>query len=183
MEESLLFVTKYVYNLTCCFECVLLIPYMGLFTARAIDTHIQPVVLCLYIERLGTVLELVRWDPCRPGTCDNIVVMSSQALRTFTGPESVQDVTLRQQVEDRLATCRIDACAPSPPLRQPRPLVTLNRETMYGGETKSTYLVICLIHVLAVQAVWRTSINADFRRFSVTLLLPQLTHILDTILS
>lgn len=99
----------------------------------------SPLFVFLYLlERLGTVLELVRWNPCRPGTCDNIVVMSSQALRTFQGPESVQDVVLRQQVEARLATCRVDACAPSPPSR-PRSLI--NSSTGGGNtdeENKST---------------------------------------------
>lgn len=63
-------------------------------------------------DRLGTVLELARWDLTRPSTCNNLVLMGAGALHKFDAegvssvPESVQ-----QKIEARLDSCRVDANA------------------------------------------------------------------------
>lgn len=63
-------------------------------------------------DRLGTVLELVRWDLSRPSTCNNIVLMGASALQKYDKegktsiPKEVQD-----RIEARLRTCRPDANA------------------------------------------------------------------------
>ena len=63
-------------------------------------------------DRLGTVLELARWDLSRPSTSNNIVLMGASALRKFdtkgksTIPEDVQ-----ARIEARLRMCRPDANA------------------------------------------------------------------------
>lgn len=56
------------------------------------------------------MLELVRWDISRPGTCDNLVVISTNALKKFekNGREGIEPA-VRQQIEGRLASCRKDA--------------------------------------------------------------------------
>ena len=55
--------------------------------------------------RLGTVLELVRWDLAGPSTCDNLVLMSAHAMKRFdeTGREGIPEVT-RKRIENRLAS-------------------------------------------------------------------------------
>lgn len=64
----------------------------------------------LYAGRLGVTLELVRWDRQKPGTCDNLVLMSSNSMKQFekTGPEGL-DATIKRQIERRLGTCRAGA--------------------------------------------------------------------------
>ena len=60
-------------------------------------------------ERLGTVLELVRWDLTKPANCHNLVIMCTKALQKFDkdGKASVPDV-VQQIIESRLESCRID---------------------------------------------------------------------------
>jgi len=61
-------------------------------------------------DRLGTVLELARWDMSRPSTCNNLVLMGVSALQKFdkdgkaTIPKDVQ-----ARIEARLQSCRPDA--------------------------------------------------------------------------
>ena len=63
-------------------------------------------------DRLGTVLELTRWDMGQPSTCNNIVLMGATALQRYdkdgkaTIPEEVQ-----AKIETRLQSCRPDAKA------------------------------------------------------------------------
>ena len=67
-------------------------------------------------ERLGTVLELNRWDKGRPATPNNLVLMSVKSAQKFEkdleelgdGREGV-DVQIRRRVEARLALCVLDA--------------------------------------------------------------------------
>ncbi|KAL7543446.1 hypothetical protein ACHAXR_012748 [Thalassiosira sp. AJA248-18] len=67
-------------------------------------------------ERLGTVLELYRWDKRRPATPNNLVLISSKSAQKFEkdfdefgdGREGV-DAQLRRKVEARLAMCVLDA--------------------------------------------------------------------------
>ena len=60
-------------------------------------------------DKLGTVLELVRWDLSKPSRCDNFVLMGSRALKLFDvgQHDSVPEVS-RQKIEERLRSCRID---------------------------------------------------------------------------
>ena len=60
-------------------------------------------------DKLGTVLELVRWDLTKPSTCDNLVLMGVRALKKFDeeGQASVAALT-RQKIEERLRSCRLD---------------------------------------------------------------------------
>ena len=61
-------------------------------------------------ERLGTVLELVRWDLTKPANCHNLVIMCTKALQKFDkdGKASVPDV-VQKTIESRLESCRIDS--------------------------------------------------------------------------
>ena len=67
-------------------------------------------------ERLGTVLELHRWDKCRAASPNNLVLMSVKSANKFEkdfeelgdGREGV-DAHVRKRVEARLATCVLDA--------------------------------------------------------------------------
>ena len=67
-------------------------------------------------ERLGTVLELHRWDKSRPATPNNLVLMSLKSAQKFEkdfeelgdGKEGV-DVDVRKKIEARLAMCVLDA--------------------------------------------------------------------------
>jgi len=70
-------------------------------------------------NRLGTVLELVRWDLRRPSSCDNLVLMCSHAIRKYAsedqeangdghGGRSLIPEPVRLRIEERLSTCRID---------------------------------------------------------------------------
>ncbi|KAI2489955.1 ThiF family [Fragilaria crotonensis] len=60
-------------------------------------------------DKLGTVLELVRWDLTKPSRCDNLVLMGCRALKKFDvdNQESVPE-NVRQKIEQRLRSCRID---------------------------------------------------------------------------
>jgi tRNA A37 threonylcarbamoyladenosine dehydratase len=61
-------------------------------------------------DRLGTVLELVRWDNGKPSYCNNLVLMGSAALPKFDKPggkEALSD-KVRSTIETRLASCSID---------------------------------------------------------------------------
>eukprot|EP00980_Cylindrotheca_fusiformis_P020741 scaffold7745_cov103-Cylindrotheca_fusiformis.AAC.2 len=57
--------------------------------------------------RLGTVLELVRWDLSKPATSDNLVLMCTHALKAFDerGKSSVPE-DIQRRIEMRLAACR-----------------------------------------------------------------------------
>jgi hypothetical protein len=57
--------------------------------------------------RLGTVLEMVRWDLSKPATCDNLVLMSNHALKAYDeqGRANIPDNVLKR-IEERLAACR-----------------------------------------------------------------------------
>jgi len=67
-------------------------------------------------DRLGTVLELHRWDKSRPATPNNLVLMSIKSAQKFEkdfeemgdGREGV-DAEIRKKVEARLAMCVLDA--------------------------------------------------------------------------
>eukprot|EP00578_Thalassiosira_sp_NH16_P013235 CAMPEP_0181125970 /NCGR_PEP_ID=MMETSP1071-20121207/27352_1 /TAXON_ID=35127 /ORGANISM="Thalassiosira sp., Strain NH16" /LENGTH=533 /DNA_ID=CAMNT_0023211485 /DNA_START=12 /DNA_END=1611 /DNA_ORIENTATION=+ len=67
-------------------------------------------------ERLGTVLELHRWDVGRPATPNNLVLMSVKSAQKFErdfdelgdGREGV-DAEVRRKVDARLAMCILDA--------------------------------------------------------------------------
>ena len=66
-------------------------------------------------DRLGTVLELVRWDISKPSDSSNLVLMGQKALQKFDeayaqcgdGRESVP-VDVRKKIEARLASTRVD---------------------------------------------------------------------------
>lgn len=61
-------------------------------------------------ERLGTVLELARWDLSKPSVCQNLVLMGTKALLKFDedGRDSVP-LDVQRTIENRLQSCRIDA--------------------------------------------------------------------------
>lgn len=60
-------------------------------------------------DKLGTVLELVRWDLTKPSRCDNLVLMGSRALKKFdAGHQESVPADVRQRIEERLRSCRID---------------------------------------------------------------------------
>lgn len=67
-------------------------------------------------ERLGTVLELHRWDKCRPASPSNLVLMAVKAAQKFEkdfeelgdGRKGV-DAEVKRRVEARLAMCVLDA--------------------------------------------------------------------------
>ena len=58
--------------------------------------------------RLGTVLELVRWDMSKPSTCDNLVMMSAHAMKQYDemGRDCVSE-EIQNRIEQRLASCRL----------------------------------------------------------------------------
>lgn len=63
--------------------------------------------------RLGTVLHVVRWDRCKPSTCDNLIVICANVLPHYEpNPTLYQrekiDPTIRQSILERLASCRVD---------------------------------------------------------------------------
>jgi hypothetical protein len=61
-------------------------------------------------DRLGVVLCLARWDEQRPGTCDNLVLVSANFLKRFDqvdGKEQIP-VTIQQRIQERMAQCRLD---------------------------------------------------------------------------
>ena len=73
---------------------------------------------CVSGETLGTVLQLSRWDYSKPANCQNIVLLGVKAMKAFNdgfaktgdGRESVPSV-IRQRIESRLATCKVDCRA------------------------------------------------------------------------
>lgn len=63
--------------------------------------------------RLGTVLQLARWDWSKPSTCDNLVLLSAAVLKHFDSCDpnlykEQMDPSKRESIEKRLALCRID---------------------------------------------------------------------------
>ena len=60
--------------------------------------------------RLGTVLNLVRWDLSKPSTCNNLVLMSVGAMQRFDqdGTEGLSAL-VRQRIEARLASTFVDS--------------------------------------------------------------------------
>lgn len=63
-------------------------------------------------DRLGTVLELTRWDMTRPSTCNNIVLMGVRALQKFgkDGKATIPEAS-QARIETCLQSCRADANA------------------------------------------------------------------------
>jgi hypothetical protein len=60
-------------------------------------------------DRLGTVLELVRWDMTKPSTCDNIVLMGLSALQKYeAGGKSAFSAEIQFTISARLTLCRDD---------------------------------------------------------------------------
>lgn len=61
-------------------------------------------------DRLGTVLELVRWDSAKPSCCNNLVLMGGPAIVKFdkSGRDSIP-LPIQKMIEDRLATCNVDS--------------------------------------------------------------------------
>ena len=58
--------------------------------------------------RLGTVLELARWDMNKPSTCDNLVMMSAKALKKYDEQgRAWLSEEIQQRIEQRLASCRL----------------------------------------------------------------------------
>ena len=63
-------------------------------------------------DRLGTVLELVRWDITKPSNCTNIVLMGSSALQKYdAGGKMTIPPDIQSTINARLALCRADAYA------------------------------------------------------------------------
>jgi hypothetical protein len=60
--------------------------------------------------RLGTVLQLARWDTQRPSTCDNLVLISVNALKKFDAPCGKDKIppVVQKRIESRLQTCHLD---------------------------------------------------------------------------
>jgi tRNA threonylcarbamoyladenosine dehydratase len=60
-------------------------------------------------DKLGTTLELVRWDMTKPSTCDNLVLMGVRAIKLFDtmGQMSVPE-SIRTRIEQRLRSCTIE---------------------------------------------------------------------------
>jgi tRNA A37 threonylcarbamoyladenosine dehydratase len=58
--------------------------------------------------RLGAVLALARWNMDQPSTTNNLVLMSSPALKRFDQPngKSQIPVAVQRMIEERLAACR-----------------------------------------------------------------------------
>lgn len=57
--------------------------------------------------KLGTVLSFVRWDMDKPATCDNLVLMSTHAIKDYdTYGRSNIPSSIQKRIEDRLASCR-----------------------------------------------------------------------------
>lgn len=61
-------------------------------------------------DRLGTVLELVRWDMAQPSTCNNLVLMGASALLKYDeyGKASIPK-DAQAKIEARLQSCRVDS--------------------------------------------------------------------------
>lgn len=60
--------------------------------------------------RLGTVLELIRWDEAKPSTCDNLVLVSKHALEKYRNLEdkSLLPQEVRERIEFRLLTASVE---------------------------------------------------------------------------
>jgi len=59
-------------------------------------------------KRMGTVMELVRWDTTRPANCNNFVLMSHPALKKFDAPEGGKDplpADVKERIENVLQRC------------------------------------------------------------------------------
>jgi hypothetical protein len=63
--------------------------------------------------RLGTTLELVRWNNAKPSRCDNLVLMCTAAIQAFDKPGGKEKIPayVVQRIEERLATCQNDRLA------------------------------------------------------------------------
>lgn len=62
-------------------------------------------------ERMSVVLELTRWDMSRPSTCNNLVLMSTKAMKKFDSlGRKGMDGRVRRKIELRLSQCKIDSC-------------------------------------------------------------------------
>lgn len=61
-------------------------------------------------DRLGTVLELVRWDMTRPSTCNNLVLMGASALQSYdkNGDKTAIPKEVQGRIEAHLQSCRAD---------------------------------------------------------------------------
>ena len=59
--------------------------------------------------KLGTILELVRWDLSKPSVCSNLVLMSTKAISAFDekGRGGLSE-EIRRKIESRLASCKVD---------------------------------------------------------------------------
>lgn len=75
---------------------------------------------CVTGNTLGTVLEITRWDIAKPSNCQNLVVIGAKAMNDFDEMAASRDdgdgrssvsPEIRQRIEARLATCRIDSKA------------------------------------------------------------------------
>ena len=57
-------------------------------------------------DRLGNSLDLVRWDWTKPSTCDNLVLLSGEAMKEYdaNGKSFIPDNVVAR-IERRLASC------------------------------------------------------------------------------
>jgi len=60
-------------------------------------------------NRMGNVLELVRWDTSKPSLCNNLVLLGASALKKFEqmGKDSIPP-DVRQTIENRLTSSNAD---------------------------------------------------------------------------
>lgn len=60
--------------------------------------------------RLGTVMELVRWDMSKPALCNNMILMGHVALKKFDAPNGKDAIPdeIKKIIERRLASCNKD---------------------------------------------------------------------------
>jgi len=61
-------------------------------------------------DRLGTVLELTRWDLSKPSVCQNLVLMGVKAIKKFDecGKDGLS-IDIQQTIKKRLQSCRVDS--------------------------------------------------------------------------
>jgi tRNA threonylcarbamoyladenosine dehydratase len=61
-------------------------------------------------DRLGTVMELARWDMSKPTSCNNLVLMSTHALKSFDAPGGKEAIPkeVRLVIEKRLESCNVE---------------------------------------------------------------------------
>lgn len=63
-------------------------------------------------DRLGTVLELTRWDLARPSTCNNVVLMGASSMQKLDAEgQSSFSFDVRKRIESRLLSARVDSNA------------------------------------------------------------------------